>query len=96
LQPDPAIPESITSFFVSQGLLGILVMALVWYCLKLQGKLDAKDTAHKIELAAKDARILELQNQVISEIRFGYEFAKSQQTLLDAFLSSLRINKAAP
>ena len=95
------LPKDITVYYFTQGILGVtclvlaLVVAYLWRTLNAERatcKADAaaKDAAHKIEIAAKDALIEELHDDVLKEARSGFELSRSTTSTLDAVLSALR------
>ncbi|RWX72615.1 hypothetical protein [Mesorhizobium sp. M2A.F.Ca.ET.039.01.1.1] len=86
---DP-ITEGVGNIFLSQGLLGAIVIALVYFILMLRSELRDTRAAHKVEIAAKDALINELQEQRLKEARVGFEIANQSKATLDAFLTALR------
>lgn len=85
---DPA--NGLTEFFLSQGILGAICIALAYIAWTLWKKLDTERAAHKADIKAKDDRIDALQEERLKEAREGYTFAKSIQTTLDAFLVAMR------
>jgi hypothetical protein len=78
----------------ANGLLGIAVVGLVWFIMVLRNDLREEREAHKIEMAAKDRLILDIQDMRIVEARSVIELAKSTQLTLDAILLALRVGKA--
>ena len=86
---DPII-EGIGNEMLSQGLLGTIVIALIYWILKRDKEISDLRQAHKVELASKDALINQLHEERIKEIRVGYDIARSNQSTLDAFLAAIR------
>jgi hypothetical protein len=85
---DPA--SGLTEFFLTQGVLGALCIAISYIAWTLWKKLDTERAAFKADLKAKDDRIDALQEERLKEAREGYTFARSIQTTLDAFLAAMR------
>lgn len=81
-------------WLVQQGLLGIAVIFLLWYIGRLQQELKDLRDAHKVELAAKDKTIMELQEARLAENRSGWELASATKTTLDAFLRTVTGDKS--
>ncbi|MER8762910.1 hypothetical protein [Mesorhizobium sp. M0968] len=88
--PVPIPLEDVGSIFLSQGLLGAICLALVYFILMLRAELRDVRAAHKVELAAKDSLINELQEDRLKEARVGFDLAKSFQSTMDAFAMTVR------
>lgn len=88
---DPIDP--VMRFLVGQGILGIIVIGLGTVVAKLWAELKAERAVHKVEIAAKDALIKELQEQRLAEALAGREVQRSVQTSLDAFLAAIHGGK---
>lgn len=86
---DP-LTESVGNIFLSQGLMGAIVVALVYFILMLRGELRDLRAVHKVEIAAKDALINDLQEQRLKEARVGFDVARANQATLEAFLQAIR------
>lgn len=67
----------------SEGISGIIIVALVYFIMTLRGELRDERAAHKVELAAKDALILKLQEERLEEARGVIQLAKSTQVTLE-------------
>lgn len=85
-----SLPDGVGSYFVSQGLLGVICIALVYFIMMLRAELRDLRVAHKVEIAAKDSLINELQESRLQEARVGFDIARANQATLDAFLSAIR------
>ena len=88
MQPD--LVNEIARPYLTEGVLGTSVLVLAYVVMKLWNKLEAKDTAHKVELAAKDALIKEIYDDRVTEAKLGYEFAKDYKNQNDALLAAVR------
>lgn len=75
---------------LSNGVLGLAVLALVYFILMLRAELKDVRAVHRVELAEKDKLIFQLQENRLSEARIGFDVARSNQATLDAFLSAIR------
>lgn len=84
------ISESVSSIFLSQGLLGAVCIALVYFILMLRAELRDVRAAHKTELAAKDALVNDLQEKRLAEARTGFDIARANTAALDSFLQAVR------
>ncbi|PZO77540.1 MAG: hypothetical protein DI629_14090 [Mesorhizobium amorphae] len=58
-------------------------------------ELAAKDAAHKVEMAVKDALIEELHDDILKEAWVGFDNSRSTQATLDAFIATIRGRGAA-
>lgn len=76
--------------FLSQGLLGTIVIALVWFITRLQNELKDLRQAHKVEIAEERKLNNELQDDRIQEMKVAFEAISSIKTTLQAFLDALR------
>lgn len=86
----PDLTTNLTTPILTQGVLGVAVVALALVVIKLWGELKAERAAHKVEIAAKDALIKELNDDRLQEARVGFDIAKANQSTLDAFLLAVR------
>lgn len=84
------LPSDVTTAYLSQGVLGITCVVLSLVVLKLWAEIKAERAAHKIEVAAKDALINDLQDERLAEARAGFDVAKQTEKTLDAFLLAVR------
>lgn len=82
--------SGLAEFFLSQGILGALCVALLYIVFLLWKELRDERLKHETAIAAKEKLINELQDERLKEAREGYAFAKSIQTTLDAFLVAMR------
>jgi len=82
--------EPLTNIFLSQGVMGAIVIALVYFIMMLRAELRDVRAAHKTEIAAKDSLILELQEDRLKEAKIGYDVANSTKVALDALLVAIR------
>lgn len=86
---DPLV-EGAGGALLSQGVLGIAVVGLVYFIMMLRAELKDVRAAAKIELAEKDKLILELQEARLKEARVGFDLAKSTQNTMDALVVALK------
>jgi hypothetical protein len=88
-----AILEAAGRTLLSNGLWGVVILGLIYFVMMLRAELRDVRVAHKIELAEKEKLINQLQEARLSEVKVGFEIAKSSQTTLDALLATLRSTK---
>jgi hypothetical protein len=89
--PEAVDPLSqVTSAFLSQGVAGAICVALVYAIIHLRGELRDERAAHKVEIAAKDALINELQEKRIIEGRVTIDAMNATRASLDAFLRAVQ------
>jgi hypothetical protein len=74
---NPEIANSIAAPFLAYGLPGAICLALAFYVLKLQAEMKSERAAHKVELAAKDAKIMELYDDLIESHNHVESLVKS-------------------
>lgn len=84
------ITDGVSNFYLSQGVLGASCLVLMIVAVMLWRAREKDRLDHKVELAAKDALINELQEQRLEEALAGRDSLKSFQTTLDAFLQAVR------
>lgn len=84
------IPDGIVGYFVSQGVLGVIVVVLLWYIKRLLDELRDVRAAHRIEIAEERKLNTELQDDRLAESKIFLEASMSMKTSLDAFLSAIR------
>lgn len=75
---------------LSQGVLGVAVVGLVYFVMLLRAELKDVRSAHKTELLEKEKLIHELQEERLREARVGFDLAKTTQTTMDALLTAMR------
>lgn len=86
----PDLINDVTSYYLTQSVLGVTCIVLALTVLKLWSELKAERSTHKTELAAKDALIKELYDDRLTEARVGFDIARTTQSSLDAFLAAVR------
>ena len=86
---DP-VTDSITNIVLSQGLMGVIAVVLIYFILQLRAELRDTRAVHKTEIAAKDALIYELMEERLKEARVGYDVANSTKSTLEALLVAVR------
>ncbi|PZO78420.1 MAG: hypothetical protein DI629_12015 [Mesorhizobium amorphae] len=102
----PEVGKELAAYFFTQGVLGVATLLLICVVIHLWKKLDAERLAwrtelaslrdaHKIEVAAKDALIEELHDDILKEARTGFDNSRSTQATLDAFIATIRGRGAA-
>lgn len=77
-------------FYLTQGILGVTVIALGFVAWRLWVKLETERREHKVELAAKEALINKLYDDRLNEARVGFDVARANANSLDAFLLAIR------
>jgi hypothetical protein len=90
--PEPML-EGAASILLSHGFLGVAVAALSYYIFLQRAELRDAREQHKLEIAAKDQLINNIQEARLVEARAGIEVIKTMQTTLDAFLSAVRVGR---
>lgn len=93
---DPDVVLDASERVISQGVAGVLAIVcfvLVYFIMLLRAELRDERTSKRVELAAKEALILELQESRLTEAKSGYDLARSVQGSLDAFLMAIRGGK---
>lgn len=85
---DPNMAIDASKSLISNGVLGVAVIGLVYFILMLRAELKDVRTNHKVEIAAKDALILELQEKRLVESQQGYQIASSVTSTLNAYLAA--------
>lgn len=86
----PEVARELAGFYITQGILGVTSLVLAWTVVHLYRVRDADRDKHKVELAAKDALIEELHDDILKEARVGFELAATTKSTLDALLVSSR------
>lgn len=86
---NPDIASGVAAPFLANGIIGAVCVALALTVLKLWAEMKSERTAHKIELAAKDALIKELYDARVEEAKVGYEILKSNEKAQSAFLMAV-------
>jgi hypothetical protein len=89
-QVDMLIEAVSKSDIFTNSVLGIAVVALVYFVMILRAELRDTRAAHKIEVAEKDKLIYEQQEARISEAKAGADLAKTVKSTLDALMLSGR------
>lgn len=76
------------SQLLSQGLLGVIVIFLLWYIGKLQTELRDLRETHKVEIAAERKLNAELQDERLVEAKSVLEVIVQVKSTLDAWRDS--------
>lgn len=87
---DPTTAVDAGKSLISNGVLGIAVVGLVYFVMILRAELRDVRLAHRVEIAEKDKLINELQEARVTDSRAGYDLARSVQTTQEAFLIAIR------
>lgn len=87
------LTDGISNFYLTQGVLGVSCAVLGVALIFLWRAREKDRLDHKVDLAAKDALINELQEQRLEEALAGRDIIKTFQTTLDAFLQAVRGGK---
>lgn len=89
--------DGIQSFYFTQGVLGVSCFVLGLVIWKLWSELKAERKEHKEELEAKDQlieskdKLIEkLHGDILTEARVGFDIAKSNGSVLEGILASMR------
>ena len=82
---DDIVVEGARSLFTN-GVLGVVVAGLVYYLMVMRAEIREERKNHKIELAAKDALILDLQEKRLQGALAGAELARQMKDTFDALL----------
>lgn len=91
--PDQLVTEG-TSQLLSQGLLGIICVFLLWYIGRLQTEVREIRAAHKVEIAEERKLNAELQESRLDESKVLLEAVSSNKSMFQALLSAIQ-GKAA-
>lgn len=75
---------------ISNGLLGLAVIALIYVVFRQWARAEAIDARHKAEIEAKDKLIVELQEKRITEAKEGYTLAKTIHSTLDSIMIAVQ------
>ncbi len=86
---DPVAVTALVSTIAERGLGWTLFILALWYIGRLQQELKDLRDAHKLEIAAKDKTILELQEARVVEAKTGFQIASASQTTLQMLLSKM-------
>lgn len=81
------------SQLLSQGLLGTIVVFLLWYCGQLQKRLDEKDAAHKLEIAAERKLNSDLQQSRLDDTKALLEVVASNRSAMQALFAATQGQK---
>jgi len=76
------------SQLLSQGLLGVIVVFLLWYAGQLQKRLDDERAAHKLEIAAERKLNADLQESRLDESKALMEVVASNRSAMQALFSA--------
>ena len=87
------VTDGISDFYLTQGVLGVSCAVLGLVIIYLWRAREKDRVDHKVELAAKDALINQLQEQRLAEALTGRDIIKTFQATLDAFLVAVRGGK---
>ncbi len=82
---DEIVFEGARSLFTN-GVLGVVVAGLVYYLMIMRAEIREERKNHRIELAAKDALILDLQEKRLQGALAGAELARQFKDTFDAIL----------
>lgn len=82
------------SQLLSQGLLGTIVVFLLWYCGQLQKRLDDERAAHKLEIAAERKLNADLQQSRLDDTKALIEVVGSNRAAMQALLSAAQGRQA--
>ncbi len=83
------------SQLLSQGLLGVIVVFLLWYCGQMQKRLDDERAAHKVEIAAERKLNADLQQSRLEESKALVEVVVSSRSTMEALLAATKQGKAS-
>lgn len=75
---------------LSQGLVGVICIFLLWYIGRLQQELKDLRAEHKAEIATKDKALMDQVQARLVEQKYGFEIAASTKTALEVLLSGNR------
>lgn len=87
--PDQLVTEG-ASQLLSQGLLGIICVFLLWYIGKLQTEIRELRAAHKVEIAEERKLNAELQESRLEESKVLLEAVSSNKSSFQALLSAIQ------
>ena len=79
-----------TSQLLSQGLLGVICVFLLWYIGRLQTEIRELRAAHKVEIAEERKLNAELQESRLDESKVLLEAISSNKSALQAVLSAMQ------
>ena len=82
------------SQLLSQGLLGTIVVFLLWYCGKLQTELKDLRESHKVEIAAERKLNADLQQSRLDDTKALLEVASSNRSAMQAVLAAFQGHKS--
>lgn len=91
---DQLVSQS-ASQLLSQGLLGVICVFLLWYIGKLQTEIRDLRAAHKVEIAEERKLNAELQESRLEESKVLLEAVSSNKSSFQALLSAIQGGKAA-
>lgn len=86
---DQVLPAS-TQYLVSQGVLGIVVIGLVWYLLQMRADMRELRNAYATELAAERKLNGDLQERRVEDYKQLVEVSSSIRVGLDGVLTAIR------
>ena len=78
------------SQLLSQGLLGVIVVFLLWYANRLEKKLDDERAAHKLEIAAERKLNADLQQSRLDDTKALVEVVNSNRAAMQAWLAAVQ------
>lgn len=81
--------EEIIRGFAAQGILGLVVLLLLYMIRELRADLRELRESHRIELVEKDKLILDLQERRMAEIKTTITLTQSVQSTLEAVLAAI-------
>jgi hypothetical protein len=76
------------SQLLSQGLLGTIVVFLLWYCGQLQKRVDDQAATHKLEIAAERKLNADLQQSRLDDTKALVEVVASNRSAMQALLAA--------
>jgi len=82
--------DSIADVFLSQGLMGAIAVALVYYIMMQRAELRDLRSVHKTEIAAKDSLIHDLQEERLREVKSMLDVVNSYKATMEALLAAVR------
>jgi hypothetical protein len=84
---DQLVSEGGSQLF-SQGLLGTIVVFLLWYCGQLQKRIDDRDATHKLEIAAERKLNADIQQYRLDDTKALVEVVGSNRSAMQALLAA--------
>lgn len=85
-----SMSQGVADYLIGQGILGVIVVVLGLVIIHLRKENREMRDANKVETAALQERIFQLQESRIKEANIGYDIARSSEKTLDAVMTALR------